>query len=180
MDKGTRNVKSLFNKVKLLVLDVDGVLTKGEVIYGNLGEEIKIFNVKDGLGVFLLAKSGIKTVLLTAKDSKVVRRRAKDMGVDIYAGVLPKESLLCKIRRKYNVSDKNICFVGDDLIDIGIMRRVGIPVAVADAPSEVKKASLYVTRKRGGKGAAREVVEKILKSKNMWKGAIESLAFLSR
>jgi len=180
MDKKARNIKSLFKKVELLVLDVDGVLTKGEIVYGNLGEEFKIFNVKDGLGIFLLTRSGIQTVLLTAKDSKVVRRRAKDMGADIYAGILPKESLLPKIRKKYGVDSKNICFVGDDLIDIGIMGRVGISVAVSDAPDDVKKVSLYVTKKRGGEGAVREVVEKILKSKNMWKAAVESLTFLSR
>jgi len=180
MNKAAKNIKPLFNKVKLLILDVDGVLTKGDIVYGDTGEEIKIFNVKDGLGIFLLTKSGIKTVLLTAKDSKIVRRRAKDMGADIYAGILPKESLLYRIRRKYNVSNQNICFVGDDLIDIGIMRKVGVPVAVSDASGEVKKVSLYVTRKRGGEGAVREVVEKILKSKSMWKDAIGSLTFLSR
>jgi len=173
-------LKSLFKKIELLVLDVDGVLTKGEIVYSSLGEEFKIFNVKDGLGIFLLTRAGIKTVLLTAKDSKLVRNRAKDMGADIYAGILPKESLLSRIRKKYSVSNQNICFVGDDLIDIGIMKKVGVPVAVYDAPSEVRNVSLYVTDKKGGQGAVREVVEKILKSKNMWKGILKSLAFLSR
>ena len=176
MNKKAKNIKTLFKKVKLLVLDVDGVLTKGEIIYGSLGDEFKIFNVKDGLGIFILAKAGIKTVLLTAKDSKIVRRRAKDMGADIYAGILPKESLLPRIRKKYGVGNDYICFVGDDLIDIGVMKRVGVPIAVYGAPSEVKKVSVYVTKKRGGEGAVREVVEKILKSKNIWENVLKSLS----
>ena len=175
MGKKAKNIKLLFNRVKLLILDVDGVLTKGEIIYGSSGEEYKSFNVKDGLGVFLLMSSGIKTILLTAKESKAARRRAEDMGADIYAGILPKESLLPQIRERYNVSNEDICFVGDDLIDIGVMSKVGVPVAVYDAPDEVKNISLYVTKKRGGEGAVREVVEKILKSKGMWKTAVNSL-----
>ncbi len=176
--KSSSALKGLFSKVKLLILDVDGVLTRGEIIYDSRGTEAKVFNVKDGLGVFMLTRVGIDVLLLTAKDSSVVRKRAKDMGAGIYAGVLPKESLLGEIKRKYGVKEEEICFVGDDLIDYNIMRRVGVPVAVSDAPSEVKRVARYVTRRRGGEGAVREVVELIMKSQGLWKDVMNIFSSL--
>lgn len=163
-------MKVLFRKVKLLVLDVDGVLTKGEIIYDDKGRELKIFNVKDGLGIFLLGKTGIKTIFLTAKDGKVIRRRAQDMGViEVIGGILPKENVLGKLMKKYNVNKDEICFMGDDLIDIGFMEKVGIAVAVNDAPKIVKKAADYITTKNGGEGAVREVVDLIIEAQNLEK-----------
>ena len=176
MVKKTKSALSLFKKVKLLVLDVDGVLTKGEIIYDRDGGELKIFNVKDGLGVFLLGLMGINVILATARDSGALRRRAKDMKVDVYAGILPKTRLLPVITKKYGVKDDSICFVGDDFIDIDIMRRIGIPVAVKNAPLEVKNIALYITKQKGGEGAVREVIELILKSKGLWAKALEKLS----
>ncbi|MFH1768735.1 MAG: HAD-IIIA family hydrolase, partial [Candidatus Omnitrophota bacterium] len=173
-----KKVKELFKRVKLLLLDVDGVLTKGEIIYDSQDGEAKIFNVKDGLGVSLLGRMGINVVLITAKNSPVVRRRAKDMRADIYGGILPKEDLLPQLEKKYSVNSQQICFVGDDLIDIGIMRRVGIPVAVSDASFEVRKTAVYVTCHKGGEGAVREIVELILKSKSLWHKAIKEISAL--
>lgn len=175
MSKKTNNKKvDLFKKVKFLILDVDGVLTKGEIIYDDKGRELKIFNVKDGLGIFLLDKVGIKTVFLTAKSSAVVRRRAQDMHVsEVIGGVLPKESVLSKISSKYKVNPENICFMGDDLIDIGLMERVGIAVTVSDAPQMVKKYASYITAKEGGQGAVREVVELIFKAQRLEERVIE-------
>lgn len=166
MNKRADNKKiELFKNVKLLILDVDGVLTRGEIIYDDKGRELKIFNVKDGLGIFLLGKAGIKTVLLTAKNSAVVRRRARDMHVsEVIGGILPKESALAGISLKYKVKPENICFMADDLIDIGLMERAGVAVAVSDAPNVVKQYASYVTTKEGGQGAVREVVELILKA----------------
>ncbi|MDP2923224.1 MAG: HAD hydrolase family protein [Candidatus Omnitrophota bacterium] len=162
--------KKLFKKVRLLVLDVDGVLTKGEIIYDDKGRELKIFNVKDGLGIFLLGKTGIKTIFLTAKDGKVIRRRAQDMGViEVIGGILPKENVLDKLMKKYNVNKDEICFMGDDLIDIGFMEKVGIAVAVNDALKIVKKAADYITTKNGGEGAVREVVDLIIEAQNLEK-----------
>lgn len=171
-DKATQ----LFRNVKLLILDVDGVLTKGEIIYDDKGREFKIFNVKDGLGIFLLGKAGIKTVLLTAKNSPVVQRRARDMRVEeVIGGILPKESVLPKISSKYKVKPENICFVGDDLIDIGFMKRIGIAVTVSDAPRIVKKTASYITAKRGGEGAVREVVDLIFKAQKLEDKVYQSL-----
>lgn len=161
-------VKALFKKVKLLILDVDGVLTRGEIVYDDQGRELKIFNVKDGLGVFLLSRVGIKTILLSAKNSPVLRKRARDMGVvEVIGGILPKESVLEDIKGRYEVKEGEICFVGDDWIDLGLIKKIGIPVAVPDAPLAVKRAAKYITKKKGGEGAVREVADLIFKSQNL-------------
>jgi len=165
-----KKTKDLFSKVKLLILDVDGVLTRGEIIYDSQGRDLKIFNVKDGLGVFLLSKLGIKTILLSAKNSPVLKRRAKDMRVvEVIGGILPKESVLGRIKRKYKVKEEEICFIGDDWIDLGVIEKVGVSVAVPDAPLAVKRAAKYITKKNGGEGAVREVVDLILKAQNLEK-----------
>ncbi len=169
-----KSAKKIFSQVKLLVLDVDGVLTKGEIIYDNEGRELKMFNVKDGLGIFLLHLSGIPTLLLSARDSHILRKRGKDMRVcEVIGGTLPKNKMLPGILKKYKVSKKEICFVGDDLIDISIMKEVGAPVAVRDAHSEVKKHASYVTSGKGGEGAVREVAESILKARGLWKPLLQ-------
>ena len=158
----------MLKSIKLLVLDVDGVLTKGEIIYDDKGRELKMFNVKDGLGVYLLGRTGIKTVFLTAKDSPVVRRRAKDMGVaQVIAGILPKEKVIDGLTRKYRVEKSELCFIGDDLIDIGVMRAVGLAIAPSDAPKQVRAAADLVTRKKGGEGAVREVVDLIFDAQGL-------------
>ncbi|MCP4653656.1 MAG: HAD hydrolase family protein [Candidatus Omnitrophica bacterium] len=163
-----KDIEKLFQKIKLLVLDVDGVLTKGEIIYSDKGREIKIFNVKDGLGVFLLGRMGIKTVILTAKDGGIVRHRAKDMKVaEVIGGILPKEKMLPYITKKYKVKKDQVCFIADDVIDIGVLKEVGLGVAVADAASAAKRAANYITKKKGGEGAVREVIDLIFKIQKM-------------
>ena len=165
-----KNIKKLFKKIKLLILDVDGVLTRGEIIYDSAGRDLKIFNVKDGLGVFLLSKMGVKTILLSAKNSPVLKRRAQDMNVvEVFGGILPKESILGKIKKKYRVKSEEICFVGDDWIDLGVMEKVGAAVAVPGAPLAVRRAAEYVTKKPGGAGAVREVADLIFEAKNLEK-----------
>ena len=158
----------LFKRVKLLLLDVDGVLTRGEIIYDDKGRELKRFNVKDGLGVVLLGKFGIKTLIVTAKDGRVVRKRAQDMRVaEVIAGVLPKESILPAVVKKYKVKPQEICFMGDDLIDIRLIEKVGMGVAPADAHPLVKQSARYVTALCGGEGAVREVVDLILHAQKL-------------
>ena len=165
-----KKTADLFKKVKLLILDVDGVLTRGEIIYDDRGREQKIFNVKDGLGVFLLGRVGIKTILLSAKNSPVLKKRAADMRVaEVIGGILPKESMLGKIKKTYNVKEKDICFIGDDLIDLALIKKVGLGIAVSDAPLIVRKSARYITEKKGGEGAVREVVDLILQAKNLEK-----------
>lgn len=157
-------------KVKLLVLDVDGVLTDGRIVYGNYGDEIKNFDVNDGLGIFLIKKSGLKCVILTAKASKVVTKRAKELKVDkVYHNFHYKIEALKLIKKKFKVLDGDICFVGDDLIDIPVLKRAGLAICPASAMEEAKAVAHLVTAKKGGRGAVREVCELIMKAQGTWK-----------
>lgn len=170
----TEDLKAKFRKIKLLLLDVDGVLTDGRIIYDSRGRDSKFFDVHDGLGVYVLHKAGIKTVLITAKSSKTIKPRARDMRVaEIFADIFPKTAVLERILKKYKVSLDEICFIGDDLVDLSLMRKVGLPVAVANASSEIKEAATYITNRLGGRGAVREVAEIILKSQNKWKDILD-------
>ena len=160
-------------KIKVLLLDVDGVLTDGRIIYDSRGADMKFFDVHDGLGVYLLKKAGIPTVLITAKGSKAIPPRAKDMKVDaVYADISPKTAVLDKILSKYAVTTDEICFVGDDLVDLCLMQSIGFPVAVFNAAAEIKQAASYITVREGGRGAVREVAELILKSQGKWAEAV--------
>ncbi|MBF0254662.1 MAG: HAD-IIIA family hydrolase, partial [Candidatus Omnitrophica bacterium] len=145
-------------RVKLLALDLDGVLTDGGLWYGNHGDEIKRFDIHDGFGVVLLGRGGIPTVIVSGKKSRVNERRAKELGVaGLYQNVTRKDVVVEKILKRLKLSWENVCFVGDDVIDLPVMKRAGVAVAVSDAVGEVLKAAHYVTHNRGGHGAVREV-----------------------
>jgi len=162
-------------KIKVLLLDVDGVLTDGRIIYDSRGRDSKFFDVHDGMGVYLLNKSGIPAVLITAKGSRAIKPRAKDMRIDIvFEDVSPKTSVLAKILSKYKVTPEELCFVGDDLVDLCLMKKVGFPVAVANGCLEVKKNAAYITTKEGGRGAVRELAELILKTQGKWEEALKA------
>lgn len=165
-------------KIKLLLLDVDGVLTDGRIVYDSRGRDLKFFDVQDGLGVYLLKRCGIPTILITAKGSRAIKPRAQDMQVEqVFTDVSSKSEVLEKILKRYKITNSEACFVGDDLVDLGIMHKVGFAVAVANACAQVKECSDYITHKPGGRGAVREVVELILKSQERWQ---EMLALYSR
>jgi len=167
-------LKARFRKVKLLLLDVDGVLTDGRIIYDSAGRDSKFFDVHDGLGVYCLHKFGINTIIITAKNSKTIGPRSKDMRVaEVFANIFPKTAVLNKILKKYRVAKDEICFVGDDLVDLSLMRKIGLPIATANASREIKEAASYVTNCTGGRGAVREVAELILKSQDKWEDVIE-------
>lgn len=167
-------VQERARRIKLLLLDVDGVLTDGRIIYDSKGRDLKLFDTHDGLGVCILKRMGIKTILITAKGSKATRPRAKDMEVEkIYENIVPKTKVYEEIIREFGLSDEEVCFVGDDLLDLGILNRVGLPITVLNACDEVKQKSAYVTQKRGGRGAIREVAELILKSQDKWQEALK-------
>lgn len=165
--------KSIINKakkIKLLLLDVDGVLTDGRIIYDSRGSDIKFFDVYDGLGVYLLKKAGIPTILITAKDSTAIKPRARDMQVDaIFVNVSRKSTVLPRVLKKYKVTANEVCFVGDDLVDLGLLKSVGFPIAVCNAAVEIKQAASFVTSKPGGRGAVREISELILKAQGKWR-----------
>lgn len=165
----TEDLRQKAGKIKLLLLDVDGVLTDGRIIYDSRGRDMKFFDVHDGLGVHVLSKVGIKTVLITAKGSRAIRPRARDMRVEqVIEDIFPKCKALDKIMEKYKVDPGQICFVGDDLVDLSLMRKVGLPIAVFNACPEIKQAAAYITIREGGRGAVREVAELLLKSQGKW------------
>lgn len=157
-----------------MILDVDGVLTDGRIIYDSKGRDSKFFDVHDGLGVYLLKRVGIKTILITAKGSNTIKHRAADMKVEeFYEDIFPKTKVLARILKKHNISASEVCFMGDDLVDLGIMKAVGFSVAVANACSDILDVACYVTKKSGGRGAVRETAELILKTQGKWEDALK-------
>ena len=160
--------------IKILILDVDGVLTDGRVIYTDSGEEIKRFDVRDGHGLKLLMRSGIEVILLTGRESKVVLHRARDLGIEhVYQKALNKIEVYKTILAQRNLEDKEVGFVGDDLVDLPVLRKVGFSAAVPDAVPEVKEIVDYITTKKGGEGAVRELCELLLKAQNKWEAVTE-------
>lgn len=165
-----RSILEKAKRIKLLLLDVDGVLTDGRIIYDSTGREMKFFDVHDGLGVYLLKKAGIPTILITAKGSDAIKPRAADMQVDaVFSDISPKSAVLDGISKKYNITAKEMCFAGDDLVDLSLLKRVGFPIAVNNASAEIKKAAAYITSKQGGRGAVREIAELLLRAQKKWK-----------
>jgi 3-deoxy-D-manno-octulosonate 8-phosphate phosphatase (KDO 8-P phosphatase) len=160
-------------RVRTLILDVDGVLTEGGLSIGRDGE-IKTFSCRDGEAIRWFQRSGGKVAFLSARASEALEWRAKDLGIDILAqGFRDKLPELKRICAEFGVDLKDVCYVGDDLIDLACMRAVGLPVAVADASEDTKKAAVVVTRNPGGKGVVREVVEWLLKSQGLWDGVMK-------
>lgn len=169
-------MKEKIKKIKLLALDVDGVMTKGDIIYDSEGKEIKIFNAHDGFGIVLIQKAGYKTAILSAKKAKAVTLRAKRLRVNkAYQNAFPKIYAYEKMLKDFNVKDKEVCFVGDDLFDLPVLKRVGFSVAVKNAAPELKRQVDYVTKRCGGDGAVREVIELILKTTGKWKKLLEGM-----
>ncbi|MBN1871585.1 MAG: HAD-IIIA family hydrolase [Candidatus Omnitrophica bacterium] len=150
--------------IKLLIMDVDGVLTDGRIVYTDGGDQLKFFSVLDGMGLALLSKSGIKSAILTAKKSRIVTERAKDMHIDrVYQDAVNKLKVFKEVLSDFKVKSDEVCFIGDDVLDIPVLRKVGLAVSVPNAVSEVKNEVHYITIKHGGKGAVREVIDMILK-----------------
>jgi len=162
-------------RVKLLLLDVDGVLTDGRIIYDSRGRDSKFFDVHDGMGVYLLKKADILTVLITAKGSRAIKPRARDMRVAmVFENISPKSAALDKILKKYKVNADEVCFAGDDLVDLCLMDKVGFAVAVSNACPEIKQRAAYITLREGGRGAVREIAELILKAQGKWQNLVLS------
>ena len=167
--KYTKNtLKNKLRGIKLLILDVDGVLTDGKLIYNSDGIELKAFDVKDGYGLVRLKQSGVKLGIITAKSSSIVETRAKDLGIDaLYQDVSNKLTAYTDIKEKYDLTDDAIAYIGDDVPDLGVLKQTGVPIAVHDAVEPVKNTAVYITKKCGGNGAVREVVELIMQAKGI-------------
>lgn len=169
LKKMSPNLIKKIKAVKLLVLDVDGVMTDGRIIYDDDGKEIKTFDAKDGHGIKLLMWAGIDVAIITARESNVVLHRAKNLGIDlVYQKAMDKFLALEDILKKKGLIPKQAAYIGDELVDIPLLRKVGFAVAVKDAVDDVKKHVDYVAVKNGGCGAVREVCELILKTQGKW------------
>ncbi len=168
MDKKIRG-----QNIKLIVLDVDGVLTSGQLIFGNEGELMKMFHAQDGLGISVAHNAGLKIAIITGRKSQMVELRSAELRIaDVYQGKSSKVEALHELMAKYNLTLEEIAYVGDDLNDLPVLLRVGLPCAVANAAPEVKEHAHFVTEKSGGNGAVREVIEYILKAQGKWQDII--------
>lgn len=164
-------------KVKLIIMDVDGVLTDGKIYMGEEGELFKAFHVRDGFGITLASRLGFDFAIITGRKSKQLEIRAKELGIsnaNVFQGKLDKRIAYNDIKEKLAIADDEIAYIGDDIIDLPIMVQVGFPATVADAPAEVKNYSCVVSDLNGGHGAVREVIEFILKAQGLWQDVVNS------
>src|SRR3989338_7648592 len=167
-------MKEKLKKIKVLVMDVDGVLTDSGIIVDSKGGEIKKFNVLDGFGIVIAQKAGLKTAIITARLSKPVGHRAKDLRINkVYQNAFPKSIAYEKMLKEFSVKDNEVCFIGDDVPDLNILKRVGFAVTVPNAASGIKKHADYITQRRGGEGAVREVIELILAAQGKWQKILQ-------
>ena len=159
--------------VELILSDVDGVMTDGGIIFNNEGIEVKRFHIRDGLGIKLWQRAGFRFGILTARSSHIVKLRAGELGVDLLRqGFEEKYPVTCQIIDELEMDASQVCYIGDDLLDLPVMQHIGWSVAVADAAEEVRAAADFVTRLAGGEGAVRETVETILKAKGLWEDVV--------
>ena len=161
-------------QIKLLLLDVDGVLTDGSITYTDAGEQIKTFNSSDGLGIRLLMDAGIQVGIITGRSSGALKHRCRNLNISIlHDGTIEKAGAIEEISRKTGIAKENMGFVGDDLLDGPAMKLVGTSFAVANACREIKECADWVTNAHGGQGAVREVCESILKAAGHWPAILD-------
>jgi 3-deoxy-D-manno-octulosonate 8-phosphate phosphatase (KDO 8-P phosphatase) len=175
-----KKIQEKLKNVKMLILDVDGVMTDGRIIMDDEGRQLKNFNVRDGHGLKIIQRYGIKIAILTGRKSEVVNHRASDLEIkDVYQGALNKKEVFKEILVQHKLAAISVAFMGDDIIDIPVLKQVGFSVAVADAVDVVKKNVDYVTKNKGGHGAVREVCEMILQAQGKWPEIAEKYEFSS-
>lgn len=163
MKKSRQTLQARAKKIKLLLLDVDGVMTDGRIILDNQGNEIKAFHVRDGHGIKLAQKAGITIGIITGRSSEVVNVRARELAItDVHQGAHEKVLAYESVLAKYGLRDEQVAFIGDDVVDVPIFRRVGIAVTVADADPAVKPYVDMTTKAEGGRGAVREFINFVL------------------
>ena len=162
--------------VRLVILDVDGVLTDGRIIMDEEGKELRCFDVKDGFGVRALIEMGVLVGVISGRSAPCVERRLKQLGVtEIFQGIRRKREPFRQLLRKYGLRKEETLFVADDVYDMPLLEEVGVKVAVADAVEEVRRMADWVTKASGGRGAVREVAEAVLKAKGLWKKVVAKL-----
>ena len=169
MGVGSAEIAQRAGKVRLIVLDVDGVLTDGRIHLSSGGQEGRSFYVRDGLGIRLGQRGGLTFGIISGRESTVVTERAAELGItEVRQGILDKAACLDEMTTRVGVQHDAVCFVGDDLIDVPAMRRVGLAVAPHDAAPECRAAAHHVTESAGGRGAVREIVDLVLRATGRW------------
>jgi 3-deoxy-D-manno-octulosonate 8-phosphate phosphatase (KDO 8-P phosphatase) len=155
--------RSAARSIELVLMDVDGVMTDGGILFIDAKSEGRIFDAKDGVGIWLLRRAGLSTGVISGRTSAAVRRRVRELGMEeIHLKVRDKLTVYRQILERRRLSDEAVCFIGDDVVDLAVLQRVGLAVAPADAHPEVRRVATYVTRAVGGAGAVREVADLIL------------------
>lgn len=158
-----RELRERIRRVRLILMDVDGVLTDGGIVLGPDGFEIKRFDVQDGMGLTLAREAGLCTGIITGRRSAAVERRARELAMDeVHQGCGLKEEVLDEILRNRGIDAAEVAFIGDDVQDIPVLRRVGLPVCVANGTAAARREAKYVTKRAGGHGAVREVIDLVL------------------
>jgi len=163
------NIANRAKAIQLVLSDVDGVLTDGGIVFDNQGIEIKRFHIRDGMGIRLWQRAGHRFGLLTSRTSHVVQVRAAELGIDLVRqGFQEKLPVVMALMRELNLTPQQVCYIGDDLPDLPVLRHVGLGVAVADAAAELLSAAHHTTTARGGQGAVRELIEMLLKAQGRY------------
>ncbi len=167
------SLKERVQPIKMIVLDVDGVLTDGQLFFSREGETMKAFHTQDGLGISLAHRAGIETAILTGRASEMVRLRGEELQIgDIYQGRADKVESMQELLDKHRLAVSQICYVGDDLNDLPLLLQVGLACTVANAVPEVKAVSHFVTSRSGGRGAVRQIIEMILQLQGKWESIV--------
>ena len=168
-------MKEDLQQIKLIIMDVDGVLTDGRIVLGK-NDELKFFDVRDGMGITIAKRSGLKVGIITSRRSEAVEKRARELEMDhIIQGSENKLKSLNEILEIESMGYQNVSYIGDDIVDIPIFRKVGFSATVNDAPDNVKSEVSYVSSKSGGRGAVRDIIEYVLKCKGTLDSTIEDL-----
>ncbi len=162
-------MKQRCQPIRLILSDVDGVLTDGRIVLDDRGVESKQFSARDGMGIRLWQKAGYRFGLITARRSQLVQLRAKDLDIEIvHQGAIDKLTAMRQILDELHLAPEQVCYIGDDWPDLSVVRAAGLGVAVADACEELREAADFVTRAMGGSGAVRELIESVLKNQGRW------------
>lgn len=161
--------------IKLLAFDVDGTLTSGVLVMGEAGEAFKLFHARDGLALALAHRMGYKTAFITGRKSPIVENRGRELSVDfILMGISDKVSAMEKLLQEEGLSWEEAAYMGDDLNDLPLLEKVGLAASPRDGVKEVRECADFISRFEGGRGAARELIEKVMKSQHLWKEAVDS------
>lgn len=164
----TEEILNKLKNIKFLILDVDGVLTDGKIVYSEKGEELKFFSVYDGYGINRLQRAGIKVGIISGRNSAILQKRASDLKIeDVIQGTIQKDIAAETFIEKYNLKWEEVAFIGDELFDVPLMLKVGFSAAPQNAFTDVKKSADYITQRSGGDGAVREVIDLIFEAKGI-------------